>query len=173
MQMIKAYQGHVPKIAKSAFVAEDAIVIGDVEIKENASVWFGAILRGDCGRIVVGENSNVQDGCIVHCDKGYSVNIGTGVTIGHGAIIHGAQIEDDVLIGMRATLLNGSYVESGSIVGACALVGEHKRVASGQLALGVPCRMKPLHEEQREGIRWNARHYVELAKTYREAEAKR
>lgn len=166
--IIKEFNGHVPKIADSAFVAEDAVLIGDVEIQADASVWYGCVLRGDSGRIVVGEGSNVQDGCILHCDRGFAVRIGRYVTIGHGAIVHGATIEDHVLIGMRATLLNGAYVERESIVAADALVSEHKRIPGGQLALGIPCRLKALREEQRETIYWNATHYIELAKIYRE-----
>ena len=110
--IVKEYNGHKPRIAESAFVAEDAVLIGDVEIQADASVWYGCVLRGDSGRIVIGEGSNVQDGCILHCDRGFAVNIGRHVTIGHGAIVHGATIEDEVLIGMRATLLNGARVES-------------------------------------------------------------
>ena len=123
--IVKEYNGHKPRIAESAFVAEDAVLIGDVEIQADASVWYGCVLRGDSGRIVIGEGSNVQDGCILHCDRGFAVNIGRHVTIGHGAIVHGATIEDEVLIGMRATLLNGARVESGSIVAAGALVSEY------------------------------------------------
>ncbi|MDM8157899.1 gamma carbonic anhydrase family protein [Amedibacillus dolichus] len=169
--IVKEYNGHKPRIAESAFVAEDAVLIGDVEIQADASVWYGCVLRGDSGRIVIGEGSNVQDGCILHCDRGFAVNIGRHVTIGHGAIVHGATIEDEVLIGMRATLLNGARVESGSIVAAGALVSEHKVIPGGQLALGIPCRMKELRKEQQATIRWNAMHYIELAKTYREERA--
>ncbi len=168
--MIKEYNGHRPHIAKNAFVAEDAVLIGDVTIEEGASIWYGCILRGDSGRIVVGKNSNIQDGSILHCDRGFDVSIGENVTVGHGAIVHGAVVEDEVLIGMRATLLNGAYVEKGSMIAAGALVSEGKRIASGSLAMGIPCRCKELREEQRQLILWNAQHYVELAKTYQEKE---
>lgn len=168
MQMIlKEWNGRFPQIADSAFVAEDAVLIGDVCIDAHASVWYGCILRADTGSITVGAGSNVQDGTIMHCDKGYDVVVGRGVTIGHGAIVHGAHLEDDVLIGMRATLLNGAYVESESIVGACALVSEDKRVKRHQVALGAPFRARDIRPDQIEMIRWNARHYVELAEAYR------
>ncbi len=165
--MIKEYQGHYPKIDKSAFIAEDAVIIGNVEIKEGASIWYGCVLRGDSGRIVIGRNSNIQDGCILHCDRGFEVSIGENVTVGHGAIVHGAVVEDEVLIGMRATLLNGAYVETGSIIAAGALVGEHKRITSNSLAIGIPCSCRELRPEQKEMILWNAQHYVSLAKTYK------
>ena len=129
--IVKEYNGHKPRIAESAFVAEDAVLIGDVEIQADASVWYGCVLRGDSGRIVIGEGSNVQDGCILHCDRGFAVNIGRHVTIGHGAIVHGATIEDEVLIGMRATLLNGARVESGSIVAANQSVEAGSQVERG------------------------------------------
>lgn len=124
--MIKEWNGHRPVIADSAFIAEDAVLIGNVEIGENASVWYGCVLRGDSGRIVVGENSNIQDGSILHCDRGFEVRIGKNVTVGHGAIVHGAVVEDEVLIGMRATLLNGAHIKTKSIVAAGALVPEKK-----------------------------------------------
>ena len=165
--MIKEYQGHYPKIDKSAFVAEDAIIIGNVEIKEGASIWYGCVLRGDSGRIVIGRNSNIQDGCILHCDRGFEVSIGENVTVGHGAIVHGAVVEDEVLIGMRATLLNGAYVETGSVIGAGALVGERKRIPSNSLAIGIPCSCRELRSEQKDMILWNAQHYVSLAKAYK------
>lgn len=165
--ILKEWNGRFPQIADSAFVAEDAVLIGDVRIDAHASVWYGCILRADTGSITVGAGSNVQDGTIMHCDKGYDVVVGRGVTIGHGAIVHGAHLEDDVLIGMRATLLNGAYVESESIVGACALVSEDKRVKRHQVALGAPFRARDIRPDQIKMIRWNARHYVELAEAYR------
>lgn len=165
-KMIKELNGHKPVIAKNAFIAEDAVLIGDVEIQEGASIWYGCILRGDSGKITVGKNSNVQDGCILHCDRGYEVNIGDNVTIGHGAIVHGAIVEDEVLIGMRATILNGAYIETQSMIAAGALVTEGKRIPSGTLAMGIPCKLKELSDDQRKMIKWNAEHYVGLADKY-------
>lgn len=166
--MIKEWNGHRPVIADSAFIAEDAVLIGNVEIGENASVWYGCVLRGDSGRIVVGENSNIQDGSILHCDRGFEVRIGKNVTVGHGAIVHGAVVEDEVLIGMRATLLNGAHIKTKSIVAAGALVPEKKCIDSHQLAVGIPCKTRELKSGQEEMILWNARHYVGLADAYKE-----
>ena len=116
MQMIlKEWKGKLPQIAEDAFIAEDAVLIGDVHVASGASIWYGCILRADTGRIVIGEGSNVQDGTIMHCDKGYDVVVGRGVTIGHGAIVHGAHLEDHVLIGMRANDSNAPFAEQAGL----------------------------------------------------------
>lgn len=167
---ILSYNGKWPKIAPGAFIAEDAVLIGDVTIGEHASVWYGCVLRADTGRIVIGAHSNVQDGVIMHCDRGFDTVIGERVTIGHGAIVHGAQVADEVLIGMRATLLNGAKVDTHVLIGAHALVTEGQHIPSHQVAMGAPCRtLRPIRPEQIEQIRWNAAHYDELMQAYRDA----
>src|SRR5579859_3326329 len=140
--MITAYQGRVPRIASSAFVAPSADIIGDVEIAENASVWFQCVLRGDIELIRVGENSNLQDGTIVHTVLRSPVIIGQWVTVGHRAILHGCTVEDHCLIGMGAIVLNGALVGEGSIVAAGALVLEDTVIPPGSLYVGVPAKLR-------------------------------
>src|SRR5215471_13494470 len=122
--MIMTYKGRTPRVAASAYIAETADVIGDVEIGENSSIWFGAVLRGDIEPIRVGANSNIQDGSVVHTMLGSPVTVGDWVTVGHRVVLHGCQIEDHCLIGMGAILLNNARVGEGSIVAAGALVLE-------------------------------------------------
>lgn len=163
--MIESFKGVTPKIASSAYVHPSAMIIGDVEIGENVSIWPCAVLRGDMGKIIVGKGSNVQDGAVIHTDDQGSTIIGERVTIGHGAIIHSAVIEDEVLIGMNATILAG-VVKKGCIVGAQGLVMNAMILEEGLYA-GVPVVLKRTQsEEGRVGIRANALRYQELAKEY-------
>ncbi|MFS8523634.1 MAG: gamma carbonic anhydrase family protein [Limnochordales bacterium] len=151
--MIRAYDGRRPVRGERVFIAEGAHVIGDVHLADGVSVWFGAVLRGDIEPIRVGEDSNVQDGAILHTDEGYPVDIGRRVTIGHAAVIHGAKIEDDALIGMGATLLSGSTVGRGAVVAAGALVPEGATIPPGVLAMGVPARVvRPLTDEEKARV---------------------
>jgi len=152
------------------YIAPDAVLIGRVRIKKGASIWFGAVLRGDNDWITVGENSNVQDLSLIHADPGQPVTIGTGVTIGHRVIIHSASIGDNVLIGMGAILLNRASIGANSLVGADALVTEGKVFETGQMILGSPAKaLKPLTEEQVAGLRLSAQTYVVNAGRYRES----
>lgn len=170
MALILAYNGKEPRIAPDAYVAPNATLIGDVTIEAGASVWFGAVLRGDDDRIVIGPESNVQDNAVVHADRGFPTIVGRGVTIGHGAIVHGARVGDGALIGMGATLLNGAVVAEESLVGANALVAERKEFATRSLILGAPARVvRELDEAGVAGLRQSARHYVERARNYRAA----
>jgi carbonic anhydrase/acetyltransferase-like protein (isoleucine patch superfamily) len=134
--------GQKPDLAAAhlCHVAETAVLIGKVRIKAGASVWFNAVLRGDNEWIEVGERSNVQDNCTLHTDPGFPLVIGTGCTIGHGAILHGCSIGDNTLIGMGAIVMNGTRVGSNCIVGAGALIGENKEIPDGCLVLGSPAR---------------------------------
>jgi carbonic anhydrase/acetyltransferase-like protein (isoleucine patch superfamily) len=160
-----------PVIHPTAFVHPAAFVCGDVALGARASVWPTAVLRGDTDRIVVGEDSNIQDGTVVHVDRGVPTRIGARVAIGHRAIVHGATIEDDVLIAMGAILLNGVRVGSGSIVGAGALCPEGMVVPPNSLVLGIPGRVvRPTTEAERERIRRTVASYLELQERHRRGE---
>ncbi len=142
---------------------------GDVTLAENASVWFGAVLRGDVDKIVVGKRSNVQDLAVIHCDPGFPCTIGEEVTIGHAAVVHGATIESRVLIGIRAVVLNGAVVGEGSIIGAGAVVTEGAIIPPDSLVVGVPGKvLRETTPDQREHILRNALNYVESGKRYRQ-----
>ena len=150
-----------PTIDKNAFIAPNATVVGDVEIKENASVWYGAVLRGDSGKITLGENSNVQDNCVIH----ENTLIGKNCTVGHGAILHGCTLKDNCLVGMGAIVLDGAVREESCMVGAGSVVTGKTAAPAGSLLLGSPAKViKPLTDAQREYIRADAENYVKLAK---------
>jgi carbonic anhydrase/acetyltransferase-like protein (isoleucine patch superfamily) len=154
---------------ESAFwVAPSAVLIGRIVLKKNASVWFGAVLRGDNEPIVVGENSNVQDGSVLHTDIGAPLTIGRDVTIGHQVMLHGCTIADTSLIGIKATVLNCASIPSFCLVGAHALVTERKTFEEGSLITGAPARAaRKLDEQQRQIIQFSAHHYVENWKRYK------
>jgi carbonic anhydrase/acetyltransferase-like protein (isoleucine patch superfamily) len=157
-----------PQIDDTAYVADGAQIIGDVVLGSGASVWFNAVLRGDTERITVGSGSNIQDGAILHADPGYPCTIGSGVVTGHGAILHGCQIDDDCLIGMGAIVLNGARIASGSIVAAGAIVTEGKQFPPRSLIVGVPAKvMRETTAQDLEQIDAGARHYQERARLYR------
>lgn len=161
------------QVHDSVFIAPGAVVVGDVTLEAEASVWFQAVLRGDTDRIVVGEQSNIQDGAVLHADFGFPCVIGAGVTIGHRAIIHGATVGDNTTIGMGATVLNDAVIGENSIVGAAALVTEGTIVPPGSLVLGVPGKVKrALTTEEIERNRLSAEHYVNNAKLFAESAKK-
>jgi carbonic anhydrase/acetyltransferase-like protein (isoleucine patch superfamily) len=154
--------------AAAYWVAPNAVLIGRVVLKRNASVWFGAVLRGDNEPIIVGENSNVQDGSVLHTDMGAPLSIGADVTIGHQVMLHGCTIGDNSLIGIKATVLNHAVIPSFCLVGAHALVTERKTFEEGALVTGAPARTaRKLEEQQRQLIQFSAHHYVENWKRYR------
>lgn len=158
--MIRSYDGRDPVWGKQVFIADSAQVIGDVQLADGVSVWFGAVLRGDIEPIRIGTDSNVQDGAIVHTDEGYPAIVGERVTIGHAAIIHGATVEDDALIGMGATLLSGSTIGQGAVVAAGALVPEGATIPPGVLAMGVPARVvRELSDEEKQRIERGMHNY--------------
>src|SRR5688500_8080748 len=157
------------QVDPSAFIAPGAVVLGDVRIGAEASVWFSAVVRGDSESIRIGRGSNVQDGCVLHADPGFVCTLGDGVTLGHGAIVHGATVEDDCLIGMRAVVMNGARIGKGSIVAVGSLVTEGTVIPPGSVVMGQPGRVKrDVSERDRERIRHAAEHYVAVAKVYRE-----
>lgn len=158
----------MPNIHPSAFVAPGAVVIGDVTLGQDASVWYTSVLRGDMAPIVIGERTNIQDGTIVHVDEGFPCTIGARVGVGHRAILHGCTVEDDCLIGMGSILLNGVHIGTGSVVAAGALVPEGMRVPPGSLVMGVPGRIvRQVDADLKERIAGTWTHYVEQARDHR------
>ncbi|MGK5627505.1 gamma carbonic anhydrase family protein [Streptomyces sp. URMC 123] len=162
--------GKEPRVDASAFTAPTSVVIGDVSLAAGSSVWYHAVLRADCDSITVGAGSNIQDNCTVHVDPGFPVAVGERVTVGHNAVLHGCTVEDDVLVGMGATVLNGAVIGAGSLIAAQALVPQGLRVPPGSLVAGVPAKVKrELTAEEREHIALNAAVYVDLAGAHRAA----
>ena len=161
--------GICPQVAESAWVAENAQVIGDVQLAPGSSVWFGATLRGDTEPIVVGEGSNIQDGSVLHADRNLPLTIGRHVTVGHQVMLHGCTIGDESLIGIGAIVLNGAKIGKNCLVGAGALVTEGKEFPDGSMIIGSPAKaMRQLTPEQIEGLRRSALHYMENAERYRQ-----
>ena len=158
----------VPQVPASAWVAESAQVMGQVTLAENASVWYGAVLRGDNDRISVGANSNVQDGSVLHTDHGVPLTIGAHVTVGHQVTLHGCTIGDGSLIGLQSVVLNGAKIGRNCLVGAGAVVTEGKAFPDNSLILGAPAKVvKELSPEQAARMRHGALHYVENAQRHR------
>lgn len=156
-----------PQLGSGAWVAPSADLIGDVRLGARASIWFNAIVRADNTPIIVGDESNIQDGSVLHSDDAYPLTIGARVTVGHQVILHGCTISDDCLIGMGARLLNGVVIEPECIVGAGALLTEGKRFERGSLVIGAPARVtRQLTDSEREMLRVSAAHYVEKARIY-------
>lgn len=166
---IYSLDGIAPEIDPTAWVAPDANIIGKVTLAEAASVWFGATLRGDNERITVGQGSNVQEGCILHTDMGFPLEIGANCTIGHKAILHGCILEEGVLIGMGATVLNGAVIGAGSLIGAGALVTEGKVIPPGSMVLGAPGKVvRELDETVRMTLIKSAEGYQANAERFRQ-----
>jgi carbonic anhydrase/acetyltransferase-like protein (isoleucine patch superfamily) len=156
-----------PRFGEGAWAAPSADLIGDVRLGDRASVWFTAVLRGDNTPLVLGEDTNFQDGAIGHSDTGFPLTIGARVTVGHQAILHGCTIADDCLVGMGARVLNGAEIATECIVGAGALVTEGKKFERGSLIVGSPARVvRELTEEERKLLRVSAAHYTEKAQRY-------
>jgi len=158
-----------PKHGKSVFVASTAVVIGDVTLGAYSSVWYGAVLRGDINRIIIGPRSNVQDNAVIHVDTGYPTSVGELVTIGHTAIVHACKIDNEVLVGMGSIILDDVEIGARSIIGANALVTMGMKIPPGSLVLGSPAKIRRqlTLDEQNDIARW-AWSYVETAKQYRE-----
>ncbi|MER5361216.1 gamma carbonic anhydrase family protein [Streptomyces sp. NPDC002785] len=168
--LITGMGGKEPDIDAEAFTAPTSVVIGEITMAAGSSVWYHAVLRADCGPIVIGADSNIQDNCSVHGDPGFPVTVGERVSVGHNAVLHGCTIEDDVLVGMGSTVLNGARIGAGSLIAAQALVPQGMQVPPGSLVAGVPAKVRrQLTEEELEGIKFNAVGYVELAKAHRRA----
>lgn len=158
-------------IDPSAFLAPGAVVLGDVHLGPDASVWYNTVIRGDTERIRVGEGTNLQDQSLLHADPGFPCLVGARVTVGHRVILHGCQVEDDCLIGMGAILLNGVRVGWGSVIGAGALLVEGTQVPPGSLVLGMPGKVaRPVDDALRGRIDHAWRHYVSQARRHREGQ---
>jgi carbonic anhydrase/acetyltransferase-like protein (isoleucine patch superfamily) len=166
--MIYALDDRMPQIDPDTWIAATAQVIGDVRLAAGVSIWFGAVLRGDCERIDIGAGSNVQEGSTLHTDIGLPLTIGRDVTVGHNVILHGCTIGDETLIGMGATILNGARIGQGCLIGAGALVTEGKEIPDGSLVMGSPGRVvRAVDAVARERILMSAAHYRDRLAQYR------
>ncbi|MBX6771657.1 MAG: gamma carbonic anhydrase family protein [Chloroflexi bacterium] len=169
MAVLRSLAGHAPAVAPSAYIADGAVLVGAVTVHDDASIWFNAVLRADSEPIVIGRETNVQDTATLHVDPGLPCLIGNGVTIGHGAVVHACTVEDNVLIGMHATILSGAVVGRDTIIGAGALVTENARIPPGSLVLGIPGRVvRALRPDEIASIRQSAESYVQRAQLYRQ-----
>ena len=168
MAFVFEYEGRRPRIADDAFVAETATVIGDVTIESGASIWYGAVLRGDDGPIIVRERANVQDGSVVHTAPGITTEIGVGATIAHQCIVHGAVIEDEALVGNGSVVLDGARIGAGSMLAAFSLVSPGTEIPAGVLAAGAPAVVKkPIAGTGAEmWVKLNPTYYPELAQRH-------
>jgi carbonic anhydrase/acetyltransferase-like protein (isoleucine patch superfamily) len=166
--MIRPYKNIAPTIGKDVFIAEGAVVIGDVHIGEESNIWFGCVVRGDVNYIRIGSRTNIQDGSVIHVTRKTGPTfIGSGVTIGHSVLLHACRLEDDCFIGMHATVMDDAVVESGAWVAAGALVTPGKRVLKGQIWAGNPARyLRDVKPEEAAFIAVSSQNYVELAKDY-------
>ena len=166
---IYAIDGVAPHIAATAWVADSAQVMGQVELGEGASVWFGAVVRGDTDRITIGAGSNIQDASVLHADAGQPLLVGERGTVGHQVVLHGCTIGDESLIGIGAVVLNGAKIGKNCLVGAGALVTEGKEFPDGSMILGSPAKaVRQLTPAQIEGLRQSARHYTDNARRFRD-----
>ncbi len=157
-----------PDIADTAWVADSAQVMGAVTLEDKASIWFGAVLRGDMDHITIGANSNVQDGAVIHADQGMPTRLGRNVTVGHQAMIHGCTVGDNSLIGLQAVVLNGAKIGKNCLVGAGALVTEGKEFPDGSMILGSPAKVvRQLTPEQIDGLQRSADHYADNAARFK------
>jgi carbonic anhydrase/acetyltransferase-like protein (isoleucine patch superfamily) len=160
----------IPNLHPTAWVADSADVIGSIELQENASIWFNAVLRGDNEPIVIGANSNIQEGAVLHTDMGHPLTIAPWVTVGHQAMLHGCTVGEGSLIGIQAIVLNGARIGKNCLIGAGALVSEGKEIPDGSVVLGSPGKVvREVTEEQMARIRAGAHSYVERARYFREA----
>ena len=168
--MLYRFEETTPSLGKNVFVAPDASVIGNVHCADDVSIWYGCVLRGDVGRISIGQGTNIQDQSVIHITGGqYDTSIGAHVTVGHRAVLHGCTIEDSVLIGMGAIVMDDVHIGAYSLVGAGALVTPGTKVPPGSLVLGSPAKVKrSLSTEEKKRIDWNWDHYVELAQRHRQ-----
>lgn len=162
--------GRAPQVGAAAFVADNATLAGDVTLAEESSVWYGAVLRADTGRITVGAGSNVQDNAVLHTGPGLDVTVGRGTSVGHGAVVHGCTVGDGCLIGMHATILNGAVIGDGCLIAAGTLVPENMQVPAGSLVIGIPGKVvRPVSAAQAAAIKANEEEYLGLARAHAEA----
>lgn len=175
--LILPFHNFRPRIAATVFIAQTAVVVGEVEISEDCGIWYGCVLRGDGNAIRIGPRTNIQDGTVIHVNhekdggrgkSGFACSIGADVTVGHLALIHACTLEDGSFVGMKACVMDGAVVETGGMVAAGALVTPGKRVRKGELWAGSPAKlMRPLTPAEVEMFQWTVEHYVERARSYR------
>jgi carbonic anhydrase/acetyltransferase-like protein (isoleucine patch superfamily) len=162
----------VPQVHAEAWVAPTVVLAGRVSVAERASVWYSSVLRADMDSVTVGAGSNIQDGCVLHADPGFPLSVGSGVSVGHRAVLHGCTVGDDVLVGMGAVVLNGARIGAGSLIAAGAVVLEGTEVPPGSLVAGVPGKVRrELTDQERESILVNAEAYRHLAGVHSAATA--
>ena len=166
--MIYDFEKNVPEVHPEAWVASNATIIGKVKLEKDSSIWFNAVLRGDIEPIIIGENSNIQDGSVLHTDPGYPLTVGKGVTVGHMVMLHGCQISDDTLIGIGSIILNNAKIGKNCIVGANTLITENKIIPDNSLVVGSPGRiLRKVTDEEIKAILENGKHYVDISKKYK------
>jgi len=169
MNNIRTFENITPQLGTEVYIADTALVIGDVTIGDECSIWFHSVLRGDINSIVIGKRTNIQDGCVLHVDYGVNpVRIADEVTVGHAAVVHGCSVESRSLIGMHATILSGATIGSGSIVAAGAVVRENQIVSPRTLVAGVPAKpVRKVTDDELDKIINSAQHYVDYSQKYR------
>lgn len=166
--MVKSYQGIKPDIDDTVFIAESADIIGKVKIEKNANIWYNTVIRADEQSIIIGENTNIQDGCVIHVGDNVGTTIGKNVTVGHKALIHGCEIGDNTLIGMGSIVLDGAKIGEYTLLGAGSLVPPGKEIPSGVLAMGSPAKViRELSDIEKENITNSALKYIETANNHK------
>lgn len=168
MKQLITFDGNTPLVDESAFVAPTAVLIGKATLGAGSSAFYGVVVRADTNSITVGAGSNLQDNVVLHADPGFPTTIGDGVSVGHGAVVHGCTVENDCLVGMGATIMNGAVIGAGSLVAGGAVVLEGAVIPPGSLVAGVPAKVRrELTAEELQGVRENAANYVLLAAKHR------
>ncbi|BCW94452.1 MAG: gamma carbonic anhydrase family protein [Thermoanaerobaculum sp.] len=164
---VRSFAGKKPRFGQRVFLASTAVVVGDAELADDVSVWYGAVIRADLNSVYVGARTNIQDIVVIHVDTDAPTWVGEDVTVGHGAILHGCRVARGALVGMHATVLNGAVIGEEALVAAGALVPPGMEVPPGMLAAGVPARVvRPVKDEERERVRAGLRHYLQLKSRY-------
>jgi len=167
--MIRTFLDKKPILNVDVYISETSVIIGDVILKRNTNIWFGAVLRGDVGRIIIGEDTNIQENTIIHVDENEQVEVGNGCTIGHGAIIHGCTIGNNTLVGMGSIILNGAEIGNNTIIGAGSLITQNKKFEDGVLIVGNPARVvRKLTSEEIESNKKSCLEYIKLSKKFKE-----
>jgi len=162
VKQLDTFLRQTPKLGRGVYLAKTAVVLGDVTLGAYSSVWYGAVLRGDINRIVVGHHSNIQDNAVLHLADDFPCIVGNWVTVGHSAIVHACMVGDEVLVGMGAVILDGAVIGKQSIIGAKALVTQGMKIPSGSLVLGAPAKVvRKLTKKERAGLKWWAEKYVD------------
>lgn len=168
--MIIEHNGQKPNIGPNVFIAATAVIIGKVTIEDGASIWYGAVLRGDMAAITIGENTNIQDNCTIHTDYDYPSIVGARCSVGHNAVIHGCRVDDECLISMHATILTGAHIKRGSIVAAGSVVKEGQQVGPNQLVAGAPAVLKKaLPEDSNQMVQQPIINYRQLSLEHRQS----